>query len=265
MRHLVFVLLLLFAAALPAVARQDGGPGTPPGMASQFATQRMSAIRPGLYTAGDHNRFTLEPYGVNKFLLRFSDNPETFVLTMERGSLGTKTLKYDTGATVLRVSVWGGITLYTADAPQGLPTDFQSDAPQPQPLAISSSELTTAFGDESSHMSYVWNLALKFSSDPFVVASDPETRGCVFETMITTATGIERYLAAQPLAHQILGKRIDSVKVVEGGKPTVTISGQTLMVSFVPGESYEGHESSLVVEQDLATLLTTPPRDVMKK
>lgn len=265
MRHLVFVLLLVFAAAPSAVAQQDGGPGIPPGMASQLASQRMSAVRPGLYIAGDHDRFTLEPYGVNKFLLRFSDNPETFVLTMERGSLGTKTLKYDTGATVLRVSVWGGMTLYTADAPQGLPADFQSDAPQSQPLAISSNELTTAFGDESGHMGYVWNLALKFSPDAVVIASDPETRGCAFETMITTATGIERYLAAQPLAHQILGKRIDSVKVVEGGKPTVTISGHTLIASFVPGDSYEGHESSLVVEQDITTLLTTPPHDVMKK
>jgi hypothetical protein len=264
-RHLVFVLLLPFAAALPALARQDGDPGITPGMAKRLAAERVGAVQPGLYTAGDYDRFTLEPYGVNKFLLRFSNNPETFVLTMERSSLGTKILKYDTGAVVLRVSVWGNMTLYTQDWPLGLPAAFQSDAPEPPPLAITTNELTAAFGDESGHMVYARNVALKFSADPSVVASDPETRGCAFEAMTTVAIGIERYVAAQPLARQILGKRINSVKVAEGGKPTVTISGQTLIVSFVPTDGREGHESSLVVEQDLNTLLTASPPDVTKK
>jgi hypothetical protein len=264
-RHLIFVLLLSPLAAPAALAQPDGGPGTPPGMASRLAAERIGAVQPGLYTAGDHNSFTLEPYEANKYLLRFTDNPENFVLTMERGSLGTKLLKYDTGTTAIRVSVWGGMTLYTHDAPQGLPANFQSDAPAPAPLAITSIELTTAFGDESSHLVYVENIALKFSADPAVLSSDAETRGRAFDALTNAATGIERFIAAQPWARQVLAHRVNSVKVAEGGKPTIAISGQTLLVSFVPGEGHEGHASSLAIEQELSKLFAGSPRDMAVK
>jgi hypothetical protein len=263
-RHLVSVLALLLVASPAALAQPDGGPGVAPGMASRLA-QRVSALQPGLYSAGDHDSFTLEPYGANKYLLHFADNPEIFVLTMERGSLGAKVLKYDTGATALRVSIWGGMTLYTQDAPQGLPTTFQNDVPQLAPLAISANELATAFDDESSHLVYVENIALKFSADPAVVSADAETRGRAFDALTNAATGIERFIAAQPAARQILAHRINSVKVAEGGKPTIAISGQTLLVSFVPGEGHEGHASSLAIQQELSRLFAASAKDIATK
>jgi len=55
------------------------------------------------------------------------------------------------------------------------------------------------------------------------------------------------------------------VKVAEGGKPTVTISGQTLLVSFVPGEGPEGHASSLAIQLELSKLFAVSPRDVATK
>ena len=263
-RYLYFVMALLLTATGTALAQPDAGPGMPPGMASRLAAER-GALKPGLYSAGDHDSFTLEPYGANKYLLRFSDNPENFILTMERGSLGAKVLKYDTGATALRVSVWGGITLYTHDAPQGLPTTFQGDAPAPLPLAISANELVTAFSDEASHLVYVDNIALKFSADPAVLSADAETRGRAFDAMINAATGIERFLAAMPSARQVLTHRVNSVKVAEGGKPTIAISGQTLLVSFVPGEGPEGHASSLAIQQELSKLFAASPKDMAVK
>jgi len=157
------------------------------------------------------------------------------------------------------------MTLYTQDAPQGLPATVQSGASTPTPLAISANELTTAFGDESSHLVYVQNIALKFSADPAVLWADPETRGRAFGALVNAATGIERFIAATPSARQILTHRINSVKVAEGGKPSIAISGQSLLVSFVPGEGYEGHASSLAIQQELTKLLVVSPRDVATK
>lgn len=264
-RYLLSVLFLSLIAVLGAKAQPDGGPGTPPGMASRLAAERVSAVKPGMYSAGDHDSFMLEPYGANRYLLRFTNNPETFVLTMERSSLGAKVFKYDTGTTALRVSVWGGMTLYTHEAPQGLPATFQGDAPAPVSLAVSANDLMTALEDESSHLVYVDNIALKFSADPAVLASDAETRGRAFDALTNAATAIERFLAATPGARQILTHRISSVKVAEGGKPTITISGQTLLVSFVPGEGHEGHASSLAIEMELGKLFAVSPRDVATK
>jgi hypothetical protein len=263
-RAKVAILILLLASTSLAVAQPDAPPGVPPGMASRLAAERVGPLQPGLYSAGDGD-FTLAPYGPARYLLRFSGRAEKFVLTMDRGSLGAKLLKYDTGTTAIRVSVWGGMTLYTQDAPQGLPATYQGVAPAPDTLAISASELQTAFGDEASHLTYAQNIALKFSADPAVLSADGETRGRAFDALTNAAMGIERFLATNTAAHRALARRINSVKVAEGGKPTITISGQTLLVSFVPGEGHEGHASSLAIQQELSKLLAVTPRDVATK
>lgn len=256
---------LLLAIGSPAWAQPDAGPGVPPGMASRLASERMGPVQPGLYNAGDSGSFAIESYGPNKYLLRFAGHAENFVLTVERASLGAKMLKYDTGTTALRVSIWGGITLYTQSAPQGTPVTFQGPTPTSGELEISAGELQTAINDETSHIGYVQNITLKFSADPAVLASDPETRGRAFDALTNAAVGIERFLAANPASRQVLVKRVNSVKVAEGGKPTVTLAGQTLLVSFVPGEGHEGHASSLAIQQELGKLLVGSARDIATK
>ena len=142
----VFTLLtVLLTSGSAAWAQPDAPPGVPPGMASRLAAERVGAVQGGIYSAGEDNNFTLEPYTSAKYLLRFSGHPETFVLNVERASLGAKLLKYDTGTTALRISVWGGLTLYTQDAPQGIPATYQGVAPASQPLAISAGELPPRF------------------------------------------------------------------------------------------------------------------------
>jgi hypothetical protein len=264
---LTLLALVLTAPAIlvPAAwAQPDAPPGTPPAMASRLRAERPSAVQPGLYSAGEKLTFTLAPYG-SRYLLRFSGAGETFVLTVERGSLGAKLMKYDTGTTALRISVWGGLTIYTRDTPQGIPTTYQGVAPPLPELAISAGELSTAFNDEARHLSYVRNIALKFSADPAVLAADAEIRGRAFDALTNAATGIEQYLADNPAARSVLARRINSVKVAEGGKPTIALSGQTLLVSFVPGEGHEGHASSMAIQQELGRLFAVSAKDVATK
>jgi hypothetical protein len=233
-------------------------------MALRLKAERPSLVQPGLYNAGEKLTFTLAPYG-NRDLLRFSGATETFVLSVERGSLGAKLMKYDTGATAVRVSIWGGMTIYTLDAPQGMPATYQGTAPAVPPLAISANELNAAFADEARHLTYVQNIALKFSADPAVLGADGETRGRAFDALTNAATGIERYLATNPAMRSVLAKRINNVRVAEGGKPTITLSGQTLLVSFVPDEGHEGHASSLAIQQELARLFAASAKDIATK
>ena len=67
------------------------------------------------------------------------------------------------------------------------------------------------------------------------------------------------------MVRPLFAKRVNSVKVAEGGKPTVTLAGQTLLVSFVPGEGHEGHASSLAIQQELGKLFAVGPKDVAAK
>jgi len=234
-------------------------------MASRLAAERVSAVQSGLYSTDGKDSFTLQPYGRGKYLLRFTGGNEQFVLTVERGSLGTKWLKYDTGATALRVSVWGGLTLYTRDNPGGVPANRQDDAPPPGVLSVSAAEFQTALNDETSHLAYAQKVPLKFSADPAVLAATPEIRGRAFDALVNAAQGIERFVAQSSSARQSLMKRVNQVKLAEGGKPTISIVGQVLLVSFVPGEGHEGHASSLAIEQELGRLLTTAGKDMASK
>ena len=107
--------------------------------------------------------------------------------------------------------------------------------------------------------------ALVVKADPAVMQADPETRGRAFDALTNAAAGIERFLASLPVARQVFAKRINAVKVAEGGKPTVTIAGNTLLVSFVPGEGHEGHASSLAIQQELGRLFAVTNKDVATK
>ena len=234
-------------------------------MASRLAAERVSAVQPGLYSTEGQDSFTLQPYGRGKYLLRFTGGNEQFVLTVERGSLGTKWLKYDTGANALRVSVWGSLTLYTRDNLNGVPATRQSDAPPATTLSVSAPEFQTALNDETSHLAYAQKISLKFSADPAVLAADPEVRGRAFDALVNAAQGIERFVAQSPGTRQALMKRVNQVKLAEGGKPTISIVGQTLLVSFVPSEGHEGHASSLAIEQELGRLLTSAGKDMASK
>jgi hypothetical protein len=263
MRVLCVISAVWLAGTILAAEAQT--PPAPGGIAARLSAERVGPVEPGLYSAGDDGSFVLEPYERDKYLLRFSGTPENFVLTVDRASLGARILKYDTGTTALRVSVWGGLTLYTKDNPGGVPVTRQGDAPPLGPTSVSEPELETAIGDETGHIAYIQNIDLKFSADPAVMSADPETRGRAFDSLVNVALAIERFISASPAARQTLSHRINSVKIAEGGKPTVTLSGQTLLVSFVPGEGHEGRASSLAIEQELDKLLAMPARDVATK
>lgn len=245
------VLISLLSAALlgqgsAALAQNDP-------LAARLSAAGVGGVAAGEYATDAGRQFVLQPYS-EEYLLRFSDSPEKFVLTMERGVLGSKLLLYDTGGTALRVSIWGGLTLYTQDAPNGVPATREGDAPALTLTPVSAPDLAGAMHDESGHLSYVQNIALDFAADPSVMKSDGETRAVAFDTLTNTAIGIERFLS-QPAARQALTSRISAVRVTEGAKPTLLIAGRALMVSFVPGEGYDGRASSHAIAHELGKLL----------
>jgi hypothetical protein len=247
-----------FAFLLLAAGISASGPARAADpMAARLSAERVGGIAAGTYAAdaadgAGGRQFLLEPYG-DKYLLRFLGEQEIFVLTVDRASLGARLLKYDTGATALRVSVWGALTLYTYDAPGGVPASRQGDAPIPSLTPVSAPDLNAAMQDESKHLRYSQNINLHFLADPGVMADDGEARAVAFDTLTNTVRGIERFLV-QPAARKALTPRIDSVRLAEGAKPTVLIAGHSLMVSFVPDEGYEGRASSHAIAHALGKL-----------
>jgi len=244
----IAVLFLLATAVQPALAQNDAGASDP--MSARLSAEKVGDVETGSYSAGDNLNFSLDSYG-DKYLLRFADSPESFVLSVERIFLGGRILRYDTGVTALRVSVWGGMTLYTAGAPGGLPATRIGDNNVPPRAPVSRNNLLAALSDEESHLSYAQGVRLRFSADPAVLAG--KDQGLAFDALVSAEAGIER-LIATPGGRQAL-KKFDMVRLVEAAKPSVHASGKILVVSFAPAAGAAGRASSREVALELGKML----------
>lgn len=244
---ILFGLLLLQSGQ--AVAQEPADP-----MAAKLSAERVSDVAAGNYSADDNINFTLIPYG-DKYLLRFDGSPENFVLYGDRVALGGRELKYDTGAIALKISVWGGVTLYTEDAPGGLPATRTGDAVIPAKLSVAPANLTAALADEESHLAYIQHLKLRFSADAAVLKGGDDARAYGFDTLVNSEMGIERLIATQA-GRAAFTQRFDSVRIVEGDKPTIAISGRTLLVSYVPSAGAAGRASSRAITYALGKMLS---------
>jgi len=244
--------ILGFACAVLLLSAAANAQPTDP-ITARLSAEKAGILEPGLYSAGEGREFSLTAYR-GKYLLRFADGAENFVLTADPSSMGAKLLKYDTGAAALSVSVWGGVTLYAADAPGGLPATRQGEAVPPSPVAISAADLKEALDDEGSHFSYADNLGLRFSVDAATLG-DGDSRAMAFDALANTQAGIERFVASSPAARQALNSRVTLVRL-EKGKPGMTLTARTLVVRYAPADGFLGHASSHAVAHQLGKLLS---------
>ena len=250
-RAISILLVLALLGTVPAAAQEPSDP-----MAARLSAERVSDVAVGDYSAADDVNFAILPYG-DKYLLRFSDSPENFVLYGDRVALGGRELRYDTGALALKISVWGGVTLYTQDAPGGLPATRTGDASAAPRFTVSASDLANAMTDEENHLAYVQQLKLHFSADAAVLKDNDDVRAYAFDTLINSVFGIERLIATST-GRAAFTKRFDSVRIVEGDKPTIAISGRTLLVSFAPTAGATGRASSRAITFALGKILSIP-------
>ena len=244
---------ILFGLALLGASGAAAQEPTDP-MAARLSADRVGGVAAGDYSAADEINFTLLPYG-DKYLLRFDDNPENFVLYGDRVALGGRELKYDTGALALKVSVWGGVTLYTQQAPGGVPATRNGDATAPPKIPVSAANLSAALADEASHIAYVQQLKLRFSADESILKNNDDVRANAFDALINSGVGIEHVVATQA-GRSAFVRRFDQVRIVEGDKPTIAISGRTLLVSFVPSAGAAGRASSRAITVALRKMLS---------
>ena len=62
----------------------------------------------------------------------------------------------------------------------------------------------------------------------------------------------------RPPAAAAFTKRFDTVRIVQGDKPTIAISGRTLLVSFAPAAGAAGRASSRAIAFALGKMLSLP-------
>lgn len=238
-------LVLCVLLAGPAVAQDQ--------MNSRLSQEHVGDINPGSYSASGIS-FTLDRVG-DKFVLRFAGDPEVYVLYTDRASMGGRILKFDSGQTVIRVSGWGALTLYTDAAPGGVPAERTGDSLSPSLGMISLSEMQTAAEDEAEHLAYSRRIHLNFTADWNALAGDARLRALCFDALENTARGIDRFVISAP-ARAAFSKKIDQVRMALGTKPIMFLSGKTLNVTFNAQSGYAGRASSHGITRALGQLLS---------
>lgn len=219
----------------------------------QLSIDRLAYVEPGAYLAGDSVAFELSVQGDN-YLLRFRGSPEVFVLYVDHGSLGGRILKFDSGEIAINVAGWGGMTLYTDAAPQGLPAVRTGDALSPTPPTVSVQDMQNAASDEAESLAYVRRINVQFTADWGALGENPVLRAFAFDTMENTARGIERFCSGGA-QREIFAKRVSTVSIVPGSRPTLGLSGKTLVVTFNVNQGYVGRASSRAIARALGTVL----------
>ena len=221
--------------------------------ANQLSIDRLAYVQPGAYLAGENVGFELAQAGGN-YLLRFRGSPEVFVLYADHGPLGGRVLKYDSGETALHVAGWGGMTLYTDFAPQGLPAMRTGDALPPSAPAISMSDMQNAANDESERLAYVRRINVQFMAEWSALAENGVLRAYAFDTMENTARGIERFTGGGA-QREAFAKRVSTVAIASGSRPTLGLNGRTLVVTYNAGQGFAGRASSRAIARALGKVL----------
>ena len=224
-------------------------------LSAKLESRRVGTIEPGTYQAGENVIFTLARWN-DKYLLRFNGDPETYVLYPSSTTMGGRILKYDTTATAISVSGWGGITIYTDAKPGGLPAvradEHDPAIPVPQPATFS--ELQRAAEDESAHLAYVRDVKVAFIADWDRLSQHPNSWAQAFEAMENAGRGIEQF-TANARNRQVVMRHLQAVRFQDGMRPAIAITGKTLLVTFDASKNFAGRPSSRAIEHALGHML----------
>jgi hypothetical protein len=223
---------------------------------ARLSSDHLGRIVSGTYLAGDHLPFALDLSGAD-YLLSFDGDPEVFVLHPDSASLGGRILKYDTGETALQVSGWGAFTVYTDAEPGGLPAVRTGDFTAPATPVVSLEEVEGAASEDANELGALQHVSVSFNVDLATLAGSAVARFGALDALENVARGIKRFCRSER-GRKVFAQRIMAVKLSAAGGPTVTLERKTLIVTFNPGQGYEGRASSRSIAYALGMLLSAP-------
>jgi hypothetical protein len=250
-----------FCTALLIACTLAGVPSACAQVNDRLQSEHFGSIATGEYQAGDNLHFALVHYDnapyPNLFLMRFTGQPEVYVLYADYGTLGGQVLRYDSGSIAIQITGWGGLTLYTDQQPEGIPASRVGDAGVPGPAPVSMPQFQSAADDESAHLAYARGVHVGFNADLNALAGDAALRALAFDTMENAARGIDRF-TSNPAGHNAVAQRVVAVRFQTGDKPVIRLDGKVLTVTFNPQRGYQGRASSRAIAFALGKLFGVP-------
>lgn len=231
----------LFSGAGFAVAAQ----GNPP---SRLIGASQPLPRDGTYVADDSLTFMVDRRG-ESVRLRFGGGDEVFYLSSEAAPMGGRVLKYDTGAVALKVTGWGGVTLYTAAAKGGIPAGYSDMVQNVDLPPISEKDVKPFAAKLAQELSSREDFALGFAADWDLIGKSEVLRALVCDAMRNATYALES--VAKTPKRMLLFDRIHIVRVIPGPKAGVVVQKGILLITIAPEVGLSARPSSLAIARAL--------------
>ncbi len=203
----------------------------------------------GHYFAGDDVEFWVDHGGDGgNARLRFVGDEEIFYLTIDPSTLGGRVLKYDSGDVALAVSSWGGVTLYTRNAPKGLPAERMGEAPNLDPEPVAANDMQERALEIAEALEESENLNIGIAANWDRVVRGNRVRSLTIES-IRNASNALAELASNAETRSAHAERIRIVRIVVSDQSEIRVGNQTLTISFdANGEPWERPSSRAIIE-----------------
>lgn len=227
------------AALLGAAASAHGAPVLQD--ITPFGDNRGAPTRPvARYLSVEGQAFVFDrSVAAPEALLKFDDDPEVWVLHPAPAPRGDTIYRNDAGDPVLRITRLGGVTLFTAQEPEGLPAALLGDADDlVPPPAIPPGALLQRLVQASARSSRAAQHLITFEA-PNVT---PQTSPLFSDSFAIAADAIAR-LGRRKDAQAFLA-RLDKVQFVTGDKPDVVVNGGVMTITLAPAKGFAGRPSS---------------------
>lgn len=230
--------LLALAAAGPACALEHGslrdflfgahGPSGPP----------LSAR----YEIDEGGRsFVLDTAPGKAAYLKFEGSPEIWALRPTPGPRGDIIYKNDMDQPVVRATRLGGVTLFTAEQPEGLPAALIGQAAPPRmPLDVGPEVLWNIFVEASARASHAAQRLVVFEGPEDLT---PATAPVFADAAVIVSQAFAR-VGASSKNGRVLLARFSKVEFNAGRGPSATASGEIVRITVCPEEGVAGRPSS---------------------
>ncbi|GIU67716.1 DUF4908 domain-containing protein [Candidatus Phycosocius spiralis] len=239
-RHLSLGMLLgLLWAASPCLA-QPTKREIPPIFAQMFSDPNAAAPQAVSFSAGpDNQRFILDRSQPRVVLLQFDGDPEVWALTSQWGPRGDEFLRNDIGEVMVRITAFGGVTIYgPLGNGGGLAASMGRVRSLPAPLHSAGSLKAT--------LEKALGWFDKFSNRTIrVEATRGLAPGLVHEALERAAQAMSRAPRGFFGHPERQVKRIRIQPSLD--RPSVTWQAGILTIGVVPGRGYAGRPSSAAV------------------
>jgi hypothetical protein len=197
------------------------------------------------YAIDAGGNFVLDRTAAPHPLLKFEDSPEVWALTVTRGPRGDLIYWNDLRQPFLRITKFGGVTVFTSDRPQGAAAAVSGPGVPLRLASVGPIGLYQHLAVASARSGRAAQHAIGYTA----IDADPTSDGLMADAAIVASEAMVN-IAVRPRGRAVL-RHIGRVTIIRGDKPAAVVHEGIVLVTVAPAEGIFGRPSSLRIEQAL--------------